>query len=88
MKPKNLKWFIKTATKITSNTGVTFHTMDVVSYQQYIGKITFGEYNNNQGAYHIGFYIQWLNDPDGILRQDLGYWARQKSFYVTGRVKQ
>ena len=82
------KWLIETPTKIISSNGDHLYLWDVVHCGEHTGRIMFGEYNNHQNAAHIGFYIQWLDDPDGILRQDLGYWARQKSFYVTGRAKQ
>ena len=82
------KWLIETPTKIISSNGDHLYLWDVVHCGEHTGRIMFGEYDNHQNSAHVGFYIQWLNDPDGILRQDLGYWARQKSFYVTGRAKQ
>lgn len=51
---------------------------DMIHYGRYIGIITFGEYDNHQNSFHIGFYVNWINDKTESLRQDLGYWIRRK----------
>ena len=55
-----------------------FHIGDMIHYGRYIGIIAFGEYDNHQNSFHIGFYVNWINDKTESLRQDLGYWIRRK----------
>ena len=55
-----------------------FHIGDMVHYGHHIGMIAFGEYDNHQNSFHIGFYVNWINDKTESLRQDLGYWIRRK----------
>lgn len=51
---------------------------DMIHYGRYIGIIAFGEYDNHQNSFHIGFYVNWINDKTESLRQDLGYWIRRR----------
>ena len=85
MEMEKRNWIIETPKKIISSNGDSLYLWDIVHCHGHTGRIMFGEYNNHQNAAHIGFYIQWFNDPDGVLRQDLGYWVRQKLFYAEGR---
>ena len=84
MKTGTRQWIIATPTKIISSNGDHLYLRDIVHWGEHTGRIMFGEYDNHQNSAHVGFYIQWINDPDGVLRQDLGYWVRQKLFYVEG----
>jgi hypothetical protein len=53
------------------------------------GTIKFGLYRDVRSveSTHMGFYINWHDDEDeNYLRHDLGFWAAEKTFSVTGTI--
>lgn len=42
-----------------------------------IGVVRYGRYStiSDSVSCHIGFYVDWIGENNGLLRNDLGYWS-------------
>ena len=68
----------KNGNKIWENDVCYYDDMDVCV-------VRFGEYDNNTGHKHVGFYTAWRKYKY-MFRSDIGFWVKEKELEVIGNI--
>lgn len=68
----------KNGNKIWENDVCYYNDMDVCVAR-------FGEYDNNTGHKHVGFYTAWRKYKD-MFRSDIGFWVKERELEVIGNI--
>lgn len=68
----------KNGNKIWENDVCYYDDMDVCV-------VRFGEYDNNTGHKHVGFYTAWRKYKD-MYRSDIGFWVKERELEVIGNI--
>lgn len=68
----------KNGNKIWENDVCYYDDMDVCV-------VRFGEYDNNTGHKHVGFYTAWRKYKY-MFRSDIGFWVKERELEVIGNI--
>lgn len=68
----------KNGNKIWQNDVCYYDDMDVCV-------VRFGEYDNNTGHKHVGFYTAWRKYKY-MFRSDIGFWVKERELEVIGNI--
>ena len=62
---------------------------DIIETEGAIGIVKYGNHapsTSTLDATSVGFYIEWLGEQSGILRNDIGFWLERRTSFICGNI--
>ena len=62
---------------------------DIIETEGAMGIVRYGNHapgTSTLDATSVGFYIEWLGELNGILRNDIGFWLDRRTSFICGNI--
>lgn len=62
---------------------------DIIENENMYGVVRYGSHapsTSTNDATAVGFYIEWIGEKAGILRNDLGFWLNRRDSVIRGNI--